>query len=192
MQSTSCKRTIRCRETLSEVGGNNFPVHRAASGARTSQRIDCIHYDDWRRTFEGNTLGTVRVTEALIGNLERDEELKLVVVISSHMGSIADIDASDSLCYRSSKAALNAAMQGLAVALQPRNIGVLLLHPGGVMTRMGPEKGIPKRESVDGMRHTSLRIFPWSRAGPLFNTMVRKWRGEILRHEAEHLFTTWI
>lgn len=57
-----------------------------------------------------------------------------------------------SIYYRSSKAALNAAMQGLAVALRPKRIGVLLLHPGGVPTRIGPEKGISKRESVDGMR----------------------------------------
>lgn len=119
---------------------------------RRSTGIDCIHYGDWRRTFEVNTLGPVRVTEALTDNLERNGGGGLVVVISSHMGSIADIDNSDSFYYCSSKAALNAAMRGIAVALRPRNIAVLLLHPGGVMTRMGPEKGISKRESVDGMR----------------------------------------
>jgi NAD(P)-dependent dehydrogenase (short-subunit alcohol dehydrogenase family) len=129
--------------------------------------IDCIHYDDWRRTFEVNTLGTVRITDALIGNLEKNEGLKLVVAISSHMGSIADIDECDSLCYRSSKAALNAAMQGIAVALQPKNIGVLLLHPGGVMTRMGPEKGIPKQESVDGMRQL-IENFTMEQSGAFF------------------------
>ena len=129
--------------------------------------IDCIHYDDWRRTLEVNTLGTVRVTEALIGNLERNEDFRLVVVISSHMGSIADIDESDSLCYRSSKAALNAAMQGIAVALRPRNIAVLLLHPGGVMTRMGPEKGIPERESVDGMCQV-IENFSMKQSGAFF------------------------
>lgn len=117
-----------------------------------SQGVDCIHYSEWRRTLEVNTLGTMRVTEALLENIERSENSRLVVVISSDMGSIADIDKPGSIYYRSSKAALNAAMQGLAVALRTKRIGVLLLHPGGVPTRIGPEKGISKRESVDGMR----------------------------------------
>jgi len=47
---------------------------------------------------------------------------------------------------------LNAAMQGLAVALRPRGIGVLLLHPGWVRTRMGGSGGISPEESVRSMR----------------------------------------
>jgi len=39
------------------------------------------------------------------------------------MGSIADIEHPGSYYYRSSKAALNAAMQGLAAKLEPRGIG---------------------------------------------------------------------
>jgi hypothetical protein len=31
-------------------------------------------------------------------------------------------------------------------------IGVLLLHPGGVRTRMGPSDGIDRRDSVRGLR----------------------------------------
>jgi NAD(P)-dependent dehydrogenase (short-subunit alcohol dehydrogenase family) len=72
--------------------------------------------------------------------------------VSSHMGSVADIESPGNYYYRSSKAALNAAMQGLAAALKPRGIGVLILHPGGVKTRMGPRGGITVGESVRGMR----------------------------------------
>lgn len=115
--------------------------------------VDCIHYDNWRRTLEVNTLGPIRVTEALLRNVKKSNGLKLIVVLSSHMGSIADIDEPGSLYYRSSKAALNAAYQGLAVDLQETGIGVLLLHPGGVITRMGPDHGISERQSVGGMRH---------------------------------------
>jgi len=155
-----------CQE-LKDISLNILLNNAGVYFKRRSVGIDCIHYDDWRRTIEVNTLGTVRVTEALIDNLEGNEDFRLVVVISSHMGTIADIDASDSLCYRSSKAALNAAMQGITVALQPRKIGVLLLHPGGVMTRMGPEKGIPKRESVDGMRQL-IENFTMEQSGAFF------------------------
>lgn len=110
-----------------------------------------IRYDHWLRTFEVNTLGAVRVTEALADNVARGER-RLVAVMTSHMGSIADIDMPGSYYYRSSKAALNAAMRGLAPVLRERGIGVLLLHPGGVDTRMGPDDGIPAAQAVAGLR----------------------------------------
>jgi NAD(P)-dependent dehydrogenase (short-subunit alcohol dehydrogenase family) len=114
-------------------------------------RLGAIRYCDWMQTFSVNTLGAVRLTEALLESL-RAAEQPLVATMTSHMGSIGDIDMPGSLYYRSSKAALNAAMQGLAAELKPEGIGVLLLHPGGVRTRMGPRHGISPEESVRGLR----------------------------------------
>jgi len=111
-----------------------------------------IDYEVWLRTFAVNTLGAVRVSEAFIGQVARSEK-KLVVAISSHMGSIAEIAAPGNYAYRSSKAALNAAMKGLSHALAPHGIGVLLLHPGWVGTRMGgPDAAFTPEQSVRGMR----------------------------------------
>lgn len=111
-----------------------------------------IRYDEWLRTFEVNTLGAVRVTEALIRQLEMGTD-PMVVVTSSHMGSIADIEEPGSYYYRSSKAALNAAFKGIAAELEPRAIPVILLHPGAVRTRMGgPESSLSTEESVKAMR----------------------------------------
>ena len=113
--------------------------------------IGSIRYDDWEETFRVNTLGPMRVTEALLPHLARGER-PLVLAISSHMGSIVDIETPRDYAYRSSKAALNAAMHGLAHELQPRGIGVLLLHPGWVRTRMGGSSApISPEESVRGM-----------------------------------------
>ena len=95
-----------------------------------------IRYDHWEETFRVNTLGPVRVTEALLPHLARGAR-PLVVAITSRMGSIADIEAPRDYAYRSSEAGLNAAMHGLAHELEARGIGVLLLHPGWVRTRMG-------------------------------------------------------
>lgn len=108
-----------------------------------------IRYDHWLRTFDVNTLGAARMTEALLENVANSEK-RLVAVMTSHMGSIADIQMEGSYYYRSSKAALNATMEGMAVALKPQGVGVLLLHPGAVKTRMGD--GISTRESVNGLR----------------------------------------
>jgi len=111
-----------------------------------------IDYDVWLRSFAVNTLGAVRVSEAFVAQVARSEK-KRVVAISSHMGSIADIAAPGNYAYRSSKAALNAAMKGLSHALAPRGIGVLLLHPGWVKTRMGgADAMLTPAQSVRGMR----------------------------------------
>ncbi|MDY6971323.1 MAG: SDR family oxidoreductase [Thermodesulfobacteriota bacterium] len=110
-----------------------------------------LSYEDWTRTFEVNTLGAARLIETFVENVQMSRK-RLVVAISSHMGSIVDIGSSGSYYYRSSKAALNAVMHGLAVELKPRGIGVLILHPGGVKTRMGPPHGISPEESVRNMK----------------------------------------
>ncbi len=111
-----------------------------------------IVYDDWRYTMEVNTFGPVRMAEAFAPQLARGER-PLVATVSTHMGSIADIESPGSYYYRSSKAALNAAMKGLSVELKPRGIGVLLLHPGWVRTRMGGSgTELLAPESVRGMR----------------------------------------
>ena len=111
-----------------------------------------IDYEGWLQSFAVNCLGAMRVSEAFIDQLAASEK-RLVVAITSHMGSIAEISAPGNYAYRSSKAALNAAMKGLSAALRERGIGVLLLHPGWVRTRMGgPDAPLGVEQSVAGMR----------------------------------------
>jgi NAD(P)-dependent dehydrogenase (short-subunit alcohol dehydrogenase family) len=111
-----------------------------------------IKYDDWQYTFKVNTLGPVRVIEALRDHVARSTR-RLVVVISTHMASITDIVTPGAYYYRSTKAALNAVMEGLTHELMQKDIGVLILHPGWVRTRMGGEgTDLMPRESVSGMR----------------------------------------
>jgi NAD(P)-dependent dehydrogenase (short-subunit alcohol dehydrogenase family) len=136
------------REETIDLLVNNAGVYFERWG---KDPIDSILYNDWEETFRVNTLGPVRVTEAFLPQLARGDR-PLVLAITSHMGSIADIDAPRDYAYRSSKAALNAAMHGLAHELKPRGIGVLLLHPGWVRTRMGGSSApISPEESVRGM-----------------------------------------
>jgi NAD(P)-dependent dehydrogenase (short-subunit alcohol dehydrogenase family) len=115
-------------------------------------KLGSIDYTDWLETFNVNSLGAMRLTEAFRQNIAKSEK-RLVVTITSHMGSIEDIKSSNDYAYRSSKAALNAAMKGLVYELAPLRIGILLLHPGWVRTRMGGSEGrISVTESVNGMR----------------------------------------
>jgi len=128
---------------------NNAGVYLEKFKHNTLGHID---YTAWEETFSVNSLGAVRVTEAFSDHVAHSEK-RLVVVITSHMGSIAEIDYPGSYAYRSSKAALNAAMKGISLELQQRSLGVLLLHPGWVKTRMGgPDAPLGTTESVNGMR----------------------------------------
>ena len=136
---------------------NNAGIYLERWGRDTLGQID---YDDWLTTLAVNTLGAFRVTEALLPSLEQGRK-RLVVNISSHMGSIADINAPNDYAYRSSKAALNAASRGLSFELATLNIGLLLLHPGWVRTRMGGrEAPLSPEESVAGMRAVVARFDP--------------------------------
>lgn len=118
----------------------------------TADHLGAIDYDDWLKTFNVNSLGAVRVSEAFLGNVAQSD-WRLVVAITSHMGSIAEIESPGSYAYRSSKAALNAAMRGLTLELDRDGIGLLLLHPGWVKTRMGgPDAKISVGESVRAMQ----------------------------------------
>src|SRR5262245_39652977 len=108
--------------------------------------------DGWMSTLRTNTIAPVRVAEAFVGHLERGQR-KLIVNITSRMGSIAENTSGASYAYRSSKAALNMAAKSLSIDLRGRGITVVVFHPGWVQTDMGGS-GAPVKpaDSVNGMR----------------------------------------
>lgn len=157
------------RAIIWEMEGEPIDILLSNAGVyleKGSPEFGCFRYHEWAQTLSVNTMGSVRVAEALVDNVTRSKS-KLIVAISSHMGSIADIQSPDSYYYCSSKAALNAVMRGLSFQLKPLGIGVLILHPGGVRTRMGPRTGITPEESVRGMRQIIDR-FTLSSSGRFF------------------------
>ncbi|MDD5274737.1 MAG: SDR family oxidoreductase [Methylovulum sp.] len=111
-----------------------------------------LDYQVWTETLRINTQAPVKMAEAFLPQLQRSDK-KLLVNISSLMGSIADNTSGGSILYRSSKAALNAAMKSLSIDLNKLGVGVLILHPGWVKTDMGGTNAlIEAEESVAGMR----------------------------------------
>jgi NAD(P)-dependent dehydrogenase (short-subunit alcohol dehydrogenase family) len=126
---------------------NNAGVY----GDNKGQGFGQLDYQAWQRTLTINTMAPVKMAEAFFPQIKSSEK-KLIVAISSLMGSIADNSSGGSLFYRSSKAALNAAMKTLAIDLSPTEVGVLIFHPGWVRTDMGGPNGlIGVDESVSGM-----------------------------------------
>lgn len=103
-------------------------------------------------TFLTNAVAPLKITEAFIGHLRKGEK-KMVVAISSKMGSIQDNISGGNYSYRTGKAALNMLMRTAAVDLKADKIKVLLLHPGWVKTSMGGDNApLQIQDSVAGMR----------------------------------------
>jgi len=121
------------------------------SRGEPGQTFGSVDYAAAEEVLRVNTLGPLRLTEALVQNLARARVGK-VATISSGMGSIAGTSG-DYLAYRASKAAVNMVMASLAADLRPRGIAVCLLSPGWVRTDMGgPEASLTPAESVSGLR----------------------------------------
>ena len=111
-----------------------------------------LDYATWTRTLLINAQAPIKMAEAFLPHLQRGK-LKRLVSISSQMGSIADNGSGGSILYRTSKAALNAAMKSLSIDLKDLGIVVFILHPGWVKTDMGgPNALIDAELSVVGMR----------------------------------------
>ncbi len=109
-------------------------------------------YQAWQHSMLINTLAPVKMAEAFFPQVKRSGK-KLIVNISSLMGSLADNGSGGSILYRSSKAALNASMKSLSIDIRNQNVGVLILHPGWVQTDMGGANAlIDSKASVSGMR----------------------------------------
>lgn len=106
----------------------------------------------WRDVLETNTISPLMVTQALLANLAAGEH-KMVAMLSSKVGSVADNQSGGSYYYRSSKTALNQVMKSLSIDLASQQIKVVALHPGWVLTDMGgPNALIDTQQSVAGLR----------------------------------------
>jgi NAD(P)-dependent dehydrogenase (short-subunit alcohol dehydrogenase family) len=136
------------KDTAIDVLINNAGIY-GESPRRSFGQLD---YAAWTQTLTVNTQAPVKMAEAFLPHLNRGNN-KLLVSISSQMGSIADNSSGGSILYRTSKAALNAAMKSLSFDLKDQGIGVLVLHPGWVKTDMGGANAlIDAQKSVAGMR----------------------------------------
>ena len=64
-------------------------INSAGIGGKRDQKTGNVDYEFWREVLNVNTMGPLRVTEAFVDHLARSER-KLVVTITSGMGSITD------------------------------------------------------------------------------------------------------
>jgi NAD(P)-dependent dehydrogenase (short-subunit alcohol dehydrogenase family) len=110
-----------------------------------------IDYRIWAEVFAVNVLAPMKMAECFVEHVARSER-KIIACLSSQMGSVAQNNGGHYI-YRSSKAALNMVVRGLAVDLKPRNVIAVVLHPGWVQTDMGGRNApLQPPESIRGVR----------------------------------------
>lgn len=132
---------------VNNAGILGHPIEAAEPGA-----FGTLDYGVWDQVLEINTLAPMRVTEAFVDHVAASDH-KLLFFMSTHMGSITDLAASDLLPYRSSKAALNLLVKALSIDLAPRGIRTLAVHPGWVSTDMGSAAApVTPPDSIAGIR----------------------------------------
>ena len=144
------------------------------AGILRNEVLGDLDFASIHEQFEVNTLGPLRITEALCGQINGSGK---VAVITSRMGSVTDNSSGGRYGYRMSKAALNIAAVSLARDLAPRGIAVAILHPGLVGTEMiggygdiTPDQAAQRlADRIDGLTmensgtfwHSNGEVLPW-------------------------------
>ena len=125
-------------------------INNAGIFDRRDETIDKVDFDVMTQTFAVNTMGPLRVTQALMPNL-RAGDRKVVIGMSSGLGSI-ETSTGRWYSYRSSKSALNSINKGLSQELADEGFIFTVLHPGWVQTDMGGSSATyTPQESVAGL-----------------------------------------
>ncbi|KAK3268471.1 hypothetical protein CYMTET_23030 [Cymbomonas tetramitiformis] len=116
-------------------------VHNAGSydGARDlkgselidSQNLENLTMDSMRRAFEVNTLGPLRVQQALNSQMAPGGK---IAIISTGLASIDDNTSGGKYAYRTSKAGVNMVSKSLSCDLKEKKIAVVAIAPGFVVT----------------------------------------------------------
>jgi NAD(P)-dependent dehydrogenase (short-subunit alcohol dehydrogenase family) len=131
-----------------KLGNLQIDVLVNNAGILLRDKFGDIDYDDLTEQYRINTLGPLRVTEALADRLHSGSK---VAIVSSRVGSIDDNSSGGNYGYRASKAAVNMIGTNLKHELLPRGIAVALLHPGLVATDMTGGSGVSPADSARGL-----------------------------------------
>jgi NAD(P)-dependent dehydrogenase (short-subunit alcohol dehydrogenase family) len=127
-------------------------VNNAGLFGPRPQTIADVDAAVWSRVLMVNTIAPVLLARALLEPIAASER-RVIATLTSRMGSFHENTTGGIAMYRSSKAALNMAMQCLAFEVTERGVGVLLVHPGWVRTAMGTTAAdLDVQESATGVR----------------------------------------
>ena len=126
-------------------------INNAGISGHDADSLADLDVDQLARTLDVNTLGPLRVIQALYDNVQMGST-GVVANISSMMGSMEMNTWGCCLGYRASKSALNSFTKTLAEDLGDKGPIFVTMHPGYVQTDMNDGKGnITPTQSAEGL-----------------------------------------
>ena len=128
---------------LAEHPGVDVVVNNA--GVAVGGSFEQVAEEDFEWLFAINFWGVVRMTRAFLPYLHQSEEAR-IVNLSSIFGMIAP---PGNTAYCASKFAVRGFSESLRNELRKTNIGVTVVHPGGVATSIARNARLPKSNSPD-------------------------------------------
>ena len=130
------------------------PDDDACAGDWTTQNFGKMRYELLDTILSVNVKGPLLVSEMLFQNV-RASKLKKIIAISSSNGSLTGPQAGGgAIFYRSSKAALNRAMQLVAASVKGDGVTVVMFNPGPTLT----EHQMYLKGQFKGMLETSFTV----------------------------------
>jgi NAD(P)-dependent dehydrogenase (short-subunit alcohol dehydrogenase family) len=127
-------------------------INNAGYANKGAKGFEDLSFEGVERVIAVNTIGPMRVTQALLPNL-RLGKAKKIVHITSGLGSIGENVSGGYYGYRESKAALNMFNRSLAADYREEGFICVVMSPGWVRTDMGgPEAPLSPEDSIRGMR----------------------------------------
>jgi len=100
------------------------------AGVNYTAAVEDLRMEDWRRQFETNFFGVLRVTRAVAPHM-RERRSGRILMMSSVSGFVT---APTQGAYSSSKFALEAMSNALRLELYPFGVQVVLIEPGYIVT----------------------------------------------------------
>jgi len=123
-------------------------------------RFGRVSIEEFDQAFRVNAIGPAAVTQVLLPNL-RAGKRRVVVNLTSGLGSISENESGGWIAYRASKAALNQLTRTAAGELKKEGFICIVICPGWVKTDMGgPGASISPDDSVAAMLKVIDRLAP--------------------------------
>ncbi len=167
-QTSIATLATKLKDVAIDVLLNNAGIYSGnPDDKQTGQSFGNIDSAAWAKVLHVNTIAPILMAEAFAPLVAKSDK-RVIANITSKMGSIT-LMAPGSIAYRTSKAALNAAMRNIVPELSNQQITIVNFHPGWVKTDMGGTNAdITPDVSITGIRHVIAGL-TLKNSGTFFN-----------------------
>lgn len=140
---------------------NNAGVLQGSAAGAAASSVSSVSVEEVRDTFEVNTIGALRMMQAVLPQMI-EEGYGRIVNMSSELGQLSEMGGGFT-AYRLSKTALNALTRTAAADIRHSNIKINSMTPGWVKTDMGGPNAV---RSVEEGAKTAVWLATLAEDGP--------------------------